>query len=72
MKENSRDTLELLLSRLFDYAGMFPPAGRSFHEALKESASLPTSLTRPGMLSSDLVLDIEHARKLITTDLRAH
>jgi hypothetical protein len=72
MKENSRDTLELLLLSLFDYAGMFPPAGRSFHEALKESASLPTSLTRPGMLSSDLVLDIEHARKLITTDLRAH
>lgn len=72
MKENSRDTLELLLSSLFDYAGMFPPAGRSFHEALKESASLPTSLKRPKMLSSDLVLDVEYASKLMTTDLRAY
>jgi hypothetical protein len=71
MKENSRDTRELLLSRLFDYAGMFPPAGRSFIEAITESASLPTSLKRPGLLASDIVLDIENASRLLSTDLRA-
>jgi hypothetical protein len=71
MNAPAADSLTLLLTRLFDYAGMFPPAGRSFEEALRESASFPTSLRRPWMLGSDLVLDAEHTAKLLNTDLRS-
>lgn len=51
------DSLEELLKGLFDYAGMFPPAGLSFDDALKCSAAFPVVLHRHGLLGSDLVLD---------------
>jgi len=53
-KSKSHDQL---LERLFDYADMFPPAQRSFEDALKESASLATTLVRPWLVASDIVLD---------------
>ncbi len=57
---------DILLERLFDYAGMFPPASRSFERALAESSRLPESLQRPWILASDLVLDVKHAQLLLS------
>jgi hypothetical protein len=63
------DSLRVLLTNLFDYAGMFPPASRSFEAALQESSSFTTTLSRPWMVSSDIVLDTEHAHKLLGVNL---
>lgn len=63
--------LDSLLRRLFDYAGMFPPAQRSFEDALKESASLATTLVRPWLVASDIVLDTRHARRLAELNISA-
>jgi hypothetical protein len=68
---NAESSLDILLHNLFDYAGMFPPAQRSFSEALSESASLAKSLKRPWLVASDLVLDIDHLRKLTPEVLSA-
>lgn len=62
---NPERPLDVLVEKLFDYAGMFPPATRSFERALTESAALPTSLERPWLLANDLVLDTKHARLLL-------
>lgn len=48
--------LERVIDRLFDYAGMFPPAALELHAALKESAALPQTLRRPHLLAADLVV----------------
>lgn len=64
MNYEPNNTLDRILYRLFDYAGMFPPAGLPFEAALLESSSFGSTLKRPWMLTSDLVLDTEHARKL--------
>lgn len=72
MKHEPTSALDLLVRELFDYAGMFPPASRSFEEALKESSSLHRSLTRPWMVAGDLVLDRENAEKLLAEDLFKH
>lgn len=63
-----QNALHILLFRLFDYAGMFPPAKRAFEEALRESASLERTLQRPWMVGADLVLDTPHAAKLLSID----
>ena len=68
---NQNSPLDILVERLFDYAGMFPPAALPFEEALRESAQLPAVLRRPWLLSSDIVLDTAHARKLLSLDLAA-
>lgn len=55
--------LDAAVERLFDYAGMFPPASLPFEEALAEAARFPTSLRRPEMVKSELVLnwdELEH------------
>jgi hypothetical protein len=65
------NTLDIVLDRLFDYAGMFPPAARSFESALRESAELPRALRRPFMLNTDIVLDTAHAHALCDLDLRS-
>lgn len=67
---NPTNTLDILLHELFDYAGMFPPAARCFEGALVESASLPTTLRRPWIVGSEMVLDASYARKLLKLDLR--
>lgn len=69
MPLNPNHPLDILLERLFDYAGMFPPASLPFEEALRESARLPSILIRPWLLSSDIVLDAAHARKLLSLDV---
>ena len=61
---NPESSLDILLHHLFDYAGMFPPAQRSFPDALSESASLANSLERPWLVGADLVLDTNHLCKL--------
>jgi len=64
-------SLDILLHKLFDYAGMFPPVQRSFDQALRESSSFPTTLSRPWIVGSDLVLDTANARKLASENFRA-
>lgn len=49
-------TLALLTDRLFDYAGMFPPAALPFEEALRKSAGFPDTLRRPEIRNADMVL----------------
>lgn len=66
------NTLHLLLGNLFDYAGMFPPAARSFEGALQETCSLAGTLKRPWMVASDIVLDTEHAHRLRGVNLGAY
>lgn len=69
MTNGANSALRIILERLFDYAGMFPPASRSFEMALAESGSFGSTLKRPWMVGSDLVLDTEHARKLVAVNL---
>jgi hypothetical protein len=69
MRHEPATVLDLLVTELFDYAGMFPPASRSFKDALKESGSLASSLKRPWMVSGDLVLDRAHSEHLLNEDL---
>jgi hypothetical protein len=69
MKESGKNTWVTLLTRIFDYAGMFPPASLTFEEALLESSSFSSSLTRPWMIANDIVLDAQYARKLIGVNL---
>jgi hypothetical protein len=64
MNDRNTTSLHVLLTKLFDYAGMFPPAARSFEGAIKETTSLGSSITRPWMVASDIVLDTEHTHKL--------
>lgn len=61
---NAQSSFDLLLHKLFDYAGMFPPAALTFERAVAESSELPSRLRRPWLLGSDMVLDAAHARKL--------
>jgi hypothetical protein len=69
---NPNNALDLILNKLFDYAGMFPPAARSFSDALKEAADHPLTLERPWMIGSDLVLDTANSTLLASTDLREY
>jgi hypothetical protein len=66
-----KNTFEIVLDRLFDYAGMFPPAARDFESALRESAELPRTLRRPFMVNTDIVLDTSHTHALCGLDLRS-
>lgn len=56
------NSLDRLVTRLFDYAGMFPPASLEFHEALNEAAAFPQTLTRPQMVAADMVVTPDHLR----------
>lgn len=58
------DSLDLLTDRLFDYAGMFPPAALSFEDALAESAGFPATLHRPGLVAADMVLTPDALERL--------
>jgi hypothetical protein len=66
---NQNAALDVLTHKLFDYAGMFPPANLSFSDALFESASFAQELERPWMVGSDVVLDITNLRKLTSEAL---
>ena len=69
MSHNTENTFITLLTKVFDYAGMFPPASLSFEQALAESCSFGTTLKRPWMVASDIVLDAQNARKLLGVNL---
>lgn len=47
---------DALLTGLFDYAGLFPPASLPFEAMLREAASFPRTLRRPALVGSELVL----------------
>ena len=66
------ENLAVILERLFDYAGMFPPASLSFEAALAESARFPQTLKRPSIMGADLVLDVTNACNLVGRDLARH
>lgn len=59
--------LEALVTDLFDYSGLFPPAARTLDEALVESRSLPTTLRRPWLLATNFVAPLE-VLPLVTAD----
>jgi hypothetical protein len=65
---NPTKTLDQLLYKRFDYAGMFPPAALTFEAALTEGAAHATSLVRPWLIGTDLVLDTPHVRLLASCD----
>lgn len=69
MIQSKGNTFITLLTRVFDYAGMFPPASLSFEEALSESSTFSKALKRPWMVASDIVLDTQNARKLLGVNL---
>lgn len=50
------NALNLIVDHLFDYSGMFPPEGKSFEDALLDSSRFKTSLKRPNIVNSDIVL----------------
>lgn len=50
------DARSALLEGLFDHAGMFPPAAKSFEDALRDAASFGSRLARPEMVGADMVL----------------
>jgi hypothetical protein len=52
-------SLRALTEKLFDYAGMFPPAACTFEQALEHSLRFSTSLTRPWLVGTDLVLQFQ-------------
>lgn len=68
---NHDSSLDILLHKLFDYAGMFPPAELSFSDALFESASFAQELERPWLVGSDSVLDVASLKKLTSEALGA-
>lgn len=61
---SERSAIETLLTGLFDYAGMFPPASLSFDECLDMAIAHPRELKRPHMIGSDMVLSIEHLPRI--------
>jgi hypothetical protein len=64
--------LETLVTSLFDHSGTFPPAARALEDALRDAARFPESLERPWIVSSDIVLDRENARRMAALDLREY
>lgn len=56
--------LDLLVERLFDYSGMFPPASKSLSDTLKDAAGFSSTLTRPEMVNADIVLSISHLKDM--------
>lgn len=69
IEHNPDSAFDCLLESLFDYAGMFPPAQRDFEAALRESSSLSSTLRRPWLVASDIVLDTAHLAKLSSLNL---
>ncbi len=57
-----------LLGGLFDYTGMFPPAGLDLEAALRCTAAFPRSLGRPYLVGSEAVLPADRLDAL-TPDL---
>ena len=56
MPPDGADRTEPALRGLFDHAGMFPPAQLPLAPALKDAASVPKLLRRPGLVGADLVI----------------
>ncbi|MGB0651675.1 MAG: hypothetical protein ACPGQL_00610 [Thermoplasmatota archaeon] len=57
-------SLDVLTHRLFDYAGMFPPAALSFDDAVQTSAGFINKLQRPSLVAADLVLTPPNLEKV--------
>ena len=49
--------LELLVERLFDHSGTFPPASKSMEEALRAAGGFASTLTRSTMVGTHMVVD---------------
>lgn len=71
MNETGLAALDLAVTKLFDYAGMYPPASLSFVDALSHSAKFRTTLLRPFMCNTDLVLAATDLPKITDDALAA-
>lgn len=60
-------SLELILSDLFDYAGMYPPALKTLEDALLTSGAFAKTLLRPYLVGADLVMELSHLPKVYPT-----
>lgn len=65
------DARVALLEGVFDHAGMFPPAARSFEEALSDAAIFADELAEPDILGADMVLNEADLSKLTDAALEA-
>ncbi|MBN8549432.1 MAG: hypothetical protein J0M12_08970 [Deltaproteobacteria bacterium] len=61
---SSKSALDTLVSGLFDFAGMFPPASLSFDDALVASSTFAHDLKRPFLVAADMVVGIEHLSRV--------
>jgi hypothetical protein len=66
------NTLEMVVDRLFDHSGTFPPASKSLDDALHDAARFSRALRRPSIVATDIVLDEPSATLLSKKDLRAN
>lgn len=58
------DARGALLEGLFDHAGMFPPAAKSFEAALQDAAAFGSTLARPELVGAHMVLTEQTLDKL--------
>ncbi|MEB3299417.1 MAG: hypothetical protein VKO21_08035 [Candidatus Sericytochromatia bacterium] len=63
--------LRALVEGLFDYAGTFPPASLPIQDAMRTSASFPSTLARPWLVAADLVLTRDQLGTLTQEELVA-
>ena len=68
-RPHSTEALDALVTGLFDYAGMFPPANLELDTALAESAR-SLRLRRPQMVGADIVVTLQDLAKLDEGRLR--
>jgi hypothetical protein len=64
--------LEIVLDKIFDYAGEYPPASEPFLHALTLSGQFKEILKRPNLVGADLVTDVEHLQILSTINLNEY
>ncbi len=65
------DPLDRLVDRLFDYAGMFPPASLAFEQALEQAARHEGQLHRAHLIDADMVVQTDHLPQLTNGALDA-
>lgn len=67
-QSNSR-SLELILEKLFDHSGTFPPANKGLEDALRDAAGFSRMLVRPHILGAHLVVDEASLQTLTSWNL---
>lgn len=60
----NQNSFEILVSNIFDYAGMFPPESLSFKQAFSTSFNFSTKLARPHLVNAEFVCSVEQLSDL--------